>query len=393
MIMAAALFVAGVAMTGCQKNDPQEPARVQTYKMSIQAGKGTANQANGPKKALGLDGEGGISATWGLYDVVNVYKSASLVGQLYAQSAGASTRLEGALEGEINPGDVLTLKFLSPDYTDQDGTLEYIATHCDFATASVEVASIDGSGNITTTADAAFANQQAIVKFTLQDEDGNAITPTSLTINDETSDIATVTSISASIYSENGGDGILYVAVPGFSSKTITLSATVGDDIYTYERSSVTFADGEFYAITVKMEAPAEGPDVIWNYTVIGILDSRCGESGSTTQTYIDDTNGIILSFLNGAEYWEDGYFSASSNDAVFSFASVNYTFKKIEIVCVGPSVEMQSYAGAGWSRKNNILTWIGGSAPASVDLLKDAESDDVLSVGPFYEIRFYYND
>ena len=207
IFMTVALLAAGVTMTGCKdKNDPQEPARVQTYKMSIQAGKGTANQANGPKKVLGLDGTtGAINATWALYDVVNVYKSASVVGQLYAQSEGSSTTtLEGALEGEINPGDELTLKFSYAEYADQEGILDYIATHCDCAIATVTVATIDGSGNITTTADAVFANQQAIVKFILQDKDGNAITPTSLTISDGTSDIATVTGITSSRYTTNG---------------------------------------------------------------------------------------------------------------------------------------------------------------------------------------------
>ena len=51
--------------------------------------------------------------------------------------------------------DVLTLKFLSPNYDSQAGTLEYIATHCDYATASVTVTGVDGGAifNAPSTAD------------------------------------------------------------------------------------------------------------------------------------------------------------------------------------------------------------------------------------------------
>ena len=49
----------------------------------------------------------------------------------------------------------------------------------------------------------------------------------------------------------------LYVALPDISSKTLTLTATDGTYHYAYEKSGVTFANGQYYEITVKMSKTA----------------------------------------------------------------------------------------------------------------------------------------
>lgn len=259
VLMATALLAAGVAMTGCKNdnNNPQEPAKAQTYKMSIQASKGhSGNQTNSPKKVLGLDGTT-LNATWAAGEQVTVYnetKSAALDGYLEAQEDGASTQLAGELTGTIDAGDRLTLKYLAPNYTDQQGILAYISANCDYAVAeNVEVESIS-SGTIYTGDEAAFVNQQAIVKFTLKDaaDHTTLLSPTALTFNDGTSDIASLTSIPAATYTTNG-DGVLFVAVPGFSDKTVTLTATVGSDTYTFEKAGTALTNGKYYALTVEM--------------------------------------------------------------------------------------------------------------------------------------------
>jgi hypothetical protein len=147
--------------------------------MTVNASKG------GPatNRALSLDGKT-LNATWAAGEQVTVYnvtKSAALGGYLEAQSAGASTTLKGSLTGTVEAGDELSLSFLNPIYSAQNGTLAYIAANCDYAKATVTVASVDGD-NITTAAAAAFANQQAIVKFRLKDTEGNDLNASSLTI-------------------------------------------------------------------------------------------------------------------------------------------------------------------------------------------------------------------
>ena len=253
-----AMLVISIIAGGCSKNDsnnPQEPAKAQKYHMVVSADKAQDHPANTPRRVLDLDGTT-VNASWAAGEEVTVYnvtKNTAVSGVLIAQSSGARTTLSGDLTGIIEPSDILTLKFLSPDYTGQDGTLEHISAHCDYAEASVTVASVS-VGNITSTADAVFENKQAVVRFTLMDKaDGSTLlNPTSFTINDGTNDIVTLADIPAATYTTNG-NGVLFVSIPGFADKTITLSATVGSKVYVYEKPNVTFVNGNYYPITVKV--------------------------------------------------------------------------------------------------------------------------------------------
>lgn len=257
----AALLIASATFVACSSDDniiDEQPAKPQVYTMTVNAQKGGDDATT---RALALDGKT-LNATWNEGEAVTVYnvtKGAELTGTLTAQSSGASTMLKGSLTGAIDEGDELTLKFLSPSYNTQDGTLTGSATSidkvCDYATATVTVASVSG-GNITTTADASFTNQQAIVKFTLEEKTGGLgsistwsyLFASNLIVSDGTNSY-TVTPASAT--SE------IYVAIPGVSGQTVTLTATVGSDTYTYEKANVTFTNGKYYEITVKMTKQA----------------------------------------------------------------------------------------------------------------------------------------
>ena len=239
-----------LVFSGCKKenNDPQEPAKVQTYQMSIQASKGTDSQANGPRRVLSLDGNT-LNAAWQAGEQVSVYnetKGALMEGYLVAEESGASTRLSGELTGSIAAGDMLTLKYLSPDYATQLGTIEYISANCDYAVAeNVEVISISG-GTIYTVGEAAFENRQAVVKFTLLNKaDDAALSGTTQLVVKVGEATYTVTPASAT--SE------MYVALPGFAGQTVTLTATVGSDTYAYEKTGATFENGKFYPVTAKL--------------------------------------------------------------------------------------------------------------------------------------------
>lgn len=247
---AAIFLIACAGMTGCNKNEPEQPAQVQTYHVSIQAGKNDANQQNGPRKALGLDGTGKtLTASWKTGEQVsvrNVTKNADLTGFLVADSSGVQTTISGELTGTINAGDELLLKFLSPHYNEQAGTLAYIELNCDYAVATIHVASVTW-GEITFEEGVAdFQNQQAIVKFTLQDVDDAPIAATELVVEVNDSSY-TITPASAT--------NVLFVALPGFSDQTVKLTATVGSETYTFTSptNGVTFEDGKYYIITVKM--------------------------------------------------------------------------------------------------------------------------------------------
>ena len=241
-------------MTGCNNNEPEQPAKVQTYHVSIQAGKGDANQQNGPRKALGLDGTT-LTASWKTGEQVsvrNVTKDADLTGYLEAESDGVQTMISGDLTGTINAGDELLLKFLSPDYTNQQGTIAYIEEHCDYAEATVHVASVTWGSITFQESIADFHNRQAIAKFTLMNEAKDAALAASdlkVEVDNRSYNIHPVSATSE-----------IFVALPGFTDKTIKLTATVGSDTYTFTSPSAkTFEDGKYYAITVGMSKKVLG--------------------------------------------------------------------------------------------------------------------------------------
>ena len=273
----AALLIASATFVACSNDDniideqPVQPTE-QVYTMTIEATKGDASRDQSracpsfgeaqpaldevkgdgaTTRALSLDDKT-LNATWATTENVYVQKGSTWAdGSLQPQADGATATLKGTLSGvTIAADDELTLQFPRSgalDYTGQVGTLADIAEKYDYATASVTVSGVSATGNIIPTeATTTFTNQQAIVKFTLIDKaDGTThISATELVVSDGTTDY-TVTPASAT--------DVLYVAIPGFSGQTVTLTATVGSDTYTYEKSGVTFQNGQYYEITVKM--------------------------------------------------------------------------------------------------------------------------------------------
>ena len=246
----AALLIASATFVACTNDDnitdePQQPANGK-YTITIEASKGDATT-----RALSLDGKT-LNATWATSENVYVQKGSDwATGSLKPQTDGTTATLKGTLSGvTIAAGDNLTLQFPrsgARDYTGQVGTLADIAAKYDYATATVKVASISDAGNINpVAATTTFTNQQAIVKFTLIDKaDGTTpLSATQLVVSDGTNSY-TVTPASAT--------DVFYVAIPGFSKKTVSLAATVGSDTYAYSKSGVTFTNGQYYEITVKM--------------------------------------------------------------------------------------------------------------------------------------------
>ena len=166
----ATLLMASAAIVSCSVKEDifeeettikEEPAKV--YTLSVNATKGGDDEAT---KALSLEGKT-LNATWSQGDAVEVWTSdgtTTKYGTLTAETSGASTKLKGTLSSLPSNGQSLLLKYLSPAYATQDGTLTGSETSidrvCDYATATV-TATVAGS-NVTAT-DASFVNQQAVL--------------------------------------------------------------------------------------------------------------------------------------------------------------------------------------------------------------------------------------
>ena len=241
-----------------------EPSR--TYSMSVDASK----SGDALTRALTLSGNT-LNATWATNE--HVYVQGTLLsgnskfwfyGSIMPQSAGANARLNGqitlpstyteSMSTLIGDHPYFVLQFPRSgelDYTGQVGTLDDIAAKYDYAIATNVLFDIEGD-HITATSDAKFYNQQAIVKFTLKDKaDGTTLlSPTALAITYGSESISLT--IPEGTYTTNGA-GVLYVAIPGFDEKAVNLTATCSSGTYNYTKSNVTFTNGKYYEITVKM--------------------------------------------------------------------------------------------------------------------------------------------
>ena len=352
----AALLMAGAAFTACSSSDdniideqPVNPAQ-KTYTLTVNASKGDGAQT----RALDLTGKT-LTASWATTENVYVKKGETwATGSLQPEADGTTATLKGSLTGiTIEADDNLTLQFPKNGditYAGQLGTLADIQANFDWATATVDVESVSPSGNINPkTATTTFTNQQAIIKFTLKDKANDAaISPSALTVTDGTSTVE-LTSIPDATYSTNGGAGVLYVAFPAAgSAKTITLTATVGTDTYTYETATAkTFTNGQYYEITVKMTKQAPPTLASEFFTTDKEITTYNGTHFTITCTNVGDEDGIQI----------------GRNNTLTITAKGSETITKVEFRCeVGVYYVGQTTVTAG------TLNWTGSSTTGSID-------------------------
>ena len=242
LLACALLFSCAKETEPLVRPEPSVPEE-RIYTLTVEAEKGERPDT----KALDFV-ETTLKAFWLKGEEVSVYKANALLGTLAAQIAGSTTQLQGQISGEIKKDDVLTLKFLSPDYGSQDGSLAYIASHCDYAVANVTVTDVEGTSVTTTSAQ--FENQQVIAAFTLRQGE-----------NDITADITAMTITSgAEMYAitRPAGPGPIYVAMKAVDNAAIDFSATDGHLYYGKTVSGKTLSRGKYYALTLGMNLDTE---------------------------------------------------------------------------------------------------------------------------------------
>lgn len=281
------LLLTGILLMACSASD-ETPSPTLRYTLTVDASKGSEETM----RTLTDDGSS-LTASWLTTENVYVKKGGAWCsGSLQPQSDGVTAKLSGDITGQIiNIDDDLTLQFprQAIDYTGQLGTLADIAANFDYATATAKVTSVVGNQ---ISADAVtFANQQAIVKFTLTDGT-DALPVTSLTISTaglKTTDTTTgdITITPASATNE------IWAALSGVNGK-VTLTATAEGKLYTYTTAaSKTFANGKYYAITVKMK----------NAMLSQPLTLEAIEDGNIT--FLNKSNGTVYFKRNDGEWIE----------------------------------------------------------------------------------------
>ena len=304
LTMAALLMASAAVFTACSSDDnvtgeqPANPTEPKTYTMTIQATKATGDDEV-TTRALSLSGKM-LNATWKQGETVDVYKIAgdetyTSVGTLTAQADGASATLSGDLSGSFAAGDNLALFFLGGEmhYDGQSGVLlsadganNSIEDNYDYAAAYGVVTAVEGTTltvkNQGDNADQiAFANQQAIVKFTLKDKaTGSAISVNSLTLHDAGNNIYRILDCQHSrsgyaimkdlAVTRSTAGSEFYVAIKtkevGGAPASLDLTLTAVDEesdpaspvYYTYAKSGVSFIPGQYYEVTVSMTKLSE---------------------------------------------------------------------------------------------------------------------------------------
>ena len=272
----AALLIASATLAACSSSDdniieeqPVNPTAPKTYTMTIQATKGGAAGTRG----LSLDDKT-LNVTWNEGEKVVVMQDDDELGTLTA-TPDPNDPTKATLTGELDELDLeedieFHLHSASYDYSRQSGVLlskdgeNSIEENFDYASCTVKAGSDkiktsvvkDPDGDerydeyylVTIEGGITLESQQAIVKFTLVDK-ADATTPmnvTRLEVDDHYY-IIFVEPVSPT--------NALYVAVnsDGVESDYHLKAVTDKGDVYTYDRSDVTFLCGKYYEVKVQM--------------------------------------------------------------------------------------------------------------------------------------------
>ena len=256
----AALLIASATFVACSSDNDiisenQKPVNLTgKYTMTVNASKGSDAAST---RALSLDRNSEntrnvLNVKWANTDEVSVFPTSSWLTPLGTLTAAASdngsTSLTGDLTSAPSAGDKLNLLFPRAkwDYTGQTGVLlsdaNSIEKKYDYALAEVTVDEVEDY-TITTTGDADFQSQQAIVKFILKNKsDNSSLNASSLTVSAASNKLVTG---------------------KGFNIKTTTHSG------YTYDDGTASSYDSPSYLVDGKKytkwcTSTADKVDGIW---------------------------------------------------------------------------------------------------------------------------------
>ena len=259
LLSLAALVVMGAILAGCAKELDVNPVAEDnivvctttvtldaddTKALSIVGDKGVKTFAEGEQVALRYYGGGWkkvLSQALSDTDISADGKTATLTFTLTNPQPNYSINFyyPASMAKYQNPTGAV-------DYTQiilQNGTLASLSANLDLATASGNLSGTNLPANVTLT------NQLAILAITLKNSDGSSditSTITGLTLSDGTNTYS---------ISRSAAAGPIYVAIQPVSNKNITITATSGSTSYTKSLTSKTYAAGNGYNVSWRMES------------------------------------------------------------------------------------------------------------------------------------------
>ena len=354
----AALLIASAMFTACSSDDdivneqPVNPTEPKTYTMTIQATMG--DDATRGLYKNGESATSALNANWNGKEKVRVVQDGKVIGTLSAaMSSEHRTTLTGTVTG-FQIGRAVGFYLLA----DEDGKMDYTgqcgALLDDNGTGNIEenydFASYELDGNACqqafTTTDGSnivpkdgvfirFTSQQAIVRFELQKSDGSDLLATKFIVTDKNTgklvqslDTKTGTKtygqIALTPTSNLSGTSRVYnVALNLDGASDIRLFALDSDgNLYTYEKSGVTFTKGNYYRVTVKMHRCTKFPlsqitheDTQFTGWYIG---STISDGDTENCAYNSGGSGVnaVIAYVGKVPGYFDNFLAISTHDS-----------------------------------------------------------------------------
>lgn len=198
-----------------------------------------------------------INVAWKAGDLIYLLdqnNGATCIAAVGTPAADGSATISGTFKQPVGVGDKITAYYPASavidasDVISQEGTLAFIQDKLDLRKGTSTI-SVTGTEATLATA-LQMKSQIAIWKLTLQNSSSEALSATKVTVKDGSDLVLGRTKdISAT--------SVVYLALSlpadDITNADITIEATVGSDTYTYSKSGVSLAKGNYYQSTVKM--------------------------------------------------------------------------------------------------------------------------------------------
>ena len=249
-------MLAMLAFCACSSNQDNVGDGQHFWKVSLDASMGEATT-----RTLTAGEGNAINASFAQNDAVVVVDAdgSTIVGTLYAETAGASTTLTGTLDAAtLAAGEVVTLRYLSAtaNYDGQVGTLAGISAHQDYAEGTLTVSTTEPltftSNSVTLLA------KQSITKFSFTDGTSPVavktfgIATTGLVQSIATSGSERVGAVTGTLATASAD---VYVALRNKSGEKQIYTFTVKDDAGNWFTGTkkANLANGKNYATSVTL--------------------------------------------------------------------------------------------------------------------------------------------
>ena len=354
----AALLIASATFAACSSSDdniieeqPVQP-KEKVYTMTVQATKATGDDA-ATTRGLYFNGTA-LNVKWYEGEVVEVYQGTEKKGTLTAAaSSNGTTTLTGEVSTLSEYSDIaFYLHSVNRDYRNQTGVLlkpetgedNSIETNYDFAQCWVAYNKISIEGTtISIPGGIALQSYQSIVKFILQDKDGNALNATKLTIEETHSCIlryyniiqltgAFLDDYDNLVITPTPATNVVYAAINVQDGEgELFLTAEANGKTYVYGPKKVTFKHGKYYEVTVKMQEDNPKAIYLWRKDEAFTAqdgDILIGEAMVRYQISIADGAAVTLRnvIINADGDYESGNYAGITceGDAIITLEGTN---------------------------------------------------------------------